>query len=133
VTRTSGTKPESWVLYDGACGICSRWVPWWAPALQRLGIGTAALQSEWVQGRTTLAADVLVEDIRLLHADGRLTSGSDVYRYVMRRLWWAYPFYIVSVLPVGRSLFDWGYRTFARHRMRASEFCAIEPREPRDA
>lgn len=116
-----------WVLYDGSCGVCARWVPFWAPTLRRLGLGTAALQSPWVVEWTGLAPGELLQDLRLLHADGHLTSGADVYRFVMRRLWWAYPLYLLSVVPSGRQVFDWGYRTFARHRLQVSAVCGLEP------
>src|SRR5688572_2884822 len=94
-----------WVLYDGACGFCARWVPFWAPVLRRLGLDTATLQSEWVLARTGLTPAELIQDLRLMHADGRMTSGADVYRYVMQRCWWAIPLYFLSVAPGGRQLF----------------------------
>jgi hypothetical protein len=72
-----------------------------------------------------MAPDVLLTDLRLLHRDGSLTSGADVYRYVMRRIWWAYPLYLLSVTPGLRKAFDWGYRTFAQHRMRISASCGV--------
>jgi predicted DCC family thiol-disulfide oxidoreductase YuxK len=122
------TSPDTgWILYDGSCGICARWVPFWERTLARLGLGTEPLQSPWVIDRTGLSPAALLEDLRLLHADGRLTSGADVYRFVMRRLWWAYPFYLLTVLPGGRFLFDRGYRTFARHRLTLSAACRLEP------
>jgi hypothetical protein len=55
------------------------------------------------------------------------TSGADVYRYVMRRRWWAYPFYLIAMAPGGRQIFDWGYRTFARHRIKLSDVCGFQP------
>jgi predicted DCC family thiol-disulfide oxidoreductase YuxK len=114
-----------WVLYDGACGICSRWVPRWAPVLVQLGLRVAPLQSSWVEERTGLSQGVLLEQLRLLHNDGTLTSGADVYRYVMRRIWWLYPLYLFSVTPGLRRAFDWGYRTFAQHRVRISATCGL--------
>jgi predicted DCC family thiol-disulfide oxidoreductase YuxK len=126
------TEPlAGWVLYDGGCGVCSRWVPFWAPTLRRIGLAVAPLQAPWVGERTGLSFDQLVQDLRLLHVDGRLTSGAAVYRYVMRRRWWAWPLYALSILPVGRQLFDWGYRTFARHRMQVSDVCGLAPADPR--
>lgn len=116
-----------WVLYDGSCGICSRWVPFWATTLRHLGLDVAPLQSAWVLERTGLPLAVLLEDLRLLHADGRLTSGADVYRFVMQRRWWAYPLHLLSVMPGGRPVFDWAYRTFARHRLQVSAVCRLEP------
>jgi predicted DCC family thiol-disulfide oxidoreductase YuxK len=120
---------EGWVLFDGACGICSRWVPSWGPTLQRLGLAIAPLQSPWVQEHTGLAPHELVSDLRLLRPDGQLISGADVYRYVMRRIWWTYPLYLLSEAPGLRRLFDWIYRTFARHRMQISATCGL-PQNP---
>lgn len=61
---------RGWVLYDGACGVCSRWVPFWAPTLARLGLEVAPLQWPWVGQRLGLAPDALVSDLRRLLADG---------------------------------------------------------------
>jgi predicted DCC family thiol-disulfide oxidoreductase YuxK len=116
---------EGWVLFDGACGICSRWVPFWAPTLRRLGLDIAPLQTDWVRERTGLGSDELLSDLRLLRPDGRLVSGPEVYRYVMQRIWWAYPLYLLSKVPGLRQIFDWSYRTFARHRLRISSTCGL--------
>jgi hypothetical protein len=78
-----------------------------------------------VEERTGLRRDILLTDIRLLQTDGKLFSGADVYRYVLRRIWWGYPLYLFSVMPGLRHAFDWGYRTFARHRMRISSSCVL--------
>jgi predicted DCC family thiol-disulfide oxidoreductase YuxK len=120
------TEPaQGWVLYDGACGICSRWVPSWGPRLQRLGLAVAPLQAPWVEERTGLTPGELLSDLRLLRPDGRLISGADVYRYLMRRIWFTYPLYLLSIAPGFRRVFDWGYRTFAHHRMRISASCGL--------
>jgi predicted DCC family thiol-disulfide oxidoreductase YuxK len=119
--------PNGWILYDGACGFCSHWVPRFSGTLKRLGLGIAPLQSTWVQERTGLAPDVLSTDLRLLHRDGRVTSGPDVYRYVMRRVWWAYPLFLLSRLPVVSRIFNLTYRVFARHRMQISSTCGLVP------
>jgi hypothetical protein len=75
--------------------------------------------------RTGLSPAELLRDVRLLRPDGQLTSGPDVYRYIMRRIWWAYPAYLVSRAPVLRRLFDWGYRSVARHRQVISRRCGL--------
>jgi hypothetical protein len=97
----------------------------WEPTLQRLGLSIAPLQSPWVQERLVLPRDKLLDDLRLLRPDGRFISGADVYRYIMRRIWWAYPLYLLSKAPGLSRLFDWSYRTFARHRMRISATCGL--------
>ena len=119
------TPRTGWVLYDADCGVCSRWVPAWAPWLERSGLAIAPLQSSWVPARTGLTPGNLLSDIRLLELDGTLYSGADVYLYLMRRIWWGYPLYLLSRTPGFRQLFNWAYRTFARHRMRISASCSL--------
>jgi predicted DCC family thiol-disulfide oxidoreductase YuxK len=127
-TGTGAHQPANgWILYDSDCGVCSRIALKFRAVFARLGLAIAPLQSSWVEKRTGLPQDVLLTDLRLLHCDGRLTSGADVYRYVMRRLWWAYPLYIVSVLPGLDRVFDSSYRSFARNRKRISASCGLPP------
>jgi predicted DCC family thiol-disulfide oxidoreductase YuxK len=116
-----------WVLYDGSCGACSRWVPFWAPTLRQIDLGVAALQDPGVMERLNVAPEELLSDIRILFSDGRQLAGADVYRYVMRRVWWMYPVYLISVAPIARSIFDAAYRAFARHRHQISASCGLRP------
>jgi predicted DCC family thiol-disulfide oxidoreductase YuxK len=43
----------------------------------------------------------------------------------MRRIWWAYPLYLLSVTPLLWRVFDWGYRTFANNRYHFSHTCRL--------
>ena len=72
-----------------------------------------------------LPPEKLLDDLRLLLADGTHLAGAEVYRYAMRRIWWALPLYVFSVLPGCRMVFDFGYRTFARNRYRMSSACGL--------
>jgi len=118
-----------WGLYDDSCGFCRRWVPFWAATLSKRGFMIAPLQSEWVVKRLTSPEDDLLSDLRLLLADGTDVRGADVYRHAMRRIWWAYPFYVLSIMPLLRRLFDWAYRTFADSRYHVSRACRLPPRQ----
>ncbi len=116
---------QGWVLYDDSCGFCRVWIPFWARTLRRRGFGIATLQEDWVRDQLADSDVELLEDLRLLLIDGRQVRGADVYRYVMRRIWWAWPLYFLSILPPGRQAFDWGYRTFARSRFWVSQACGL--------
>ena len=116
---------EGWVLYDDSCGFCSRWVPFWGSTLEKRGFLIAPLQADWVQERLGLDKGELLRDLRLLLRDGRQIVGADVYRYVMRRVWWAYPAYGLSVAPLLRQVFDWSYRMFATNRYSVSAACGL--------
>ncbi len=87
----------------------------------------APLQDEWVQERLDLSHEDLLADMRLLLADGSQVCGANVYRYVMRRIWWTYPIYLLSSAPLLRIIFDRGYRMFANNRYKISRACRQPP------
>jgi len=116
------------VLYDGQCGFCSRWVKYWAGTLGRSGFEIASLDEPWVAERLRMPHEELLTDIRLLTAGGQLISGADVYLYVTRRIWWAWPFYAIFSLPGFNRLIHAGYRWFARNRYCVSHACKLRPR-----
>jgi predicted DCC family thiol-disulfide oxidoreductase YuxK len=116
------------VLYDGQCGFCSRWVNYWAATLARHGFEIASLDEPWVAEKMSMAHAELITDIRLLTAAGDLVSGVDVYLYVTRRIWWAWPFSAIFNLPGFNWLIQVGYRWFARNRYCVSRSCKLQAR-----
>jgi hypothetical protein len=99
------TAPAGWILYDESCGFCRRWVPFWESTLQKRGFEIAPRQADWVREKLAMSDAELLQDLRLLLANGELVSGADTYRYAMRRIWWAYPIYLFpSRRPAGKSL-----------------------------
>jgi len=125
MVTTGAAQIKGWVLYDGACGFCSRWVPFWQRTLAKRGFHIAPLQSDWVAEKLHLADAELATDFRLLLADGEQMAGAEAYRYLMRRIGWARPLYLISTLPVFRSLFDLAYRLFADNRHWISRQCHL--------
>lgn len=123
MTRTR--VPRGAILYDGACGFCRSWVVRWEPTLRRRGFDVAPLQSPWVAERTGLSSEELLADLLLLRPDGSVVRGADVYREALKRIVWAWPLWVVSVLPIGRQVFDRAYRSFADHRYRISQACQL--------
>ena len=118
-----------WVLYDDSCGFCRKWVGTFRQTLLRRGFAVTPLQTEWVAQKLNLKPNDLLHDFRLLLDDGRQFTGADAYRYVLRRIWWTYPVYLVSIAPFGRWLFDWSYRHFADNRHRISRACRLPANE----
>jgi predicted DCC family thiol-disulfide oxidoreductase YuxK len=126
VAAQTNPLPAGWVLYDGSCGFCARWVPFWGPSLRRRGYEIATLQTGWVRDRVPVDDAELMHDIRLLLADGSLVSGADVYRFFMRRIWWAWPLWLLASAPGLRVVFDQCYRRFADNRHRFSKACGLK-------
>jgi len=125
---TNAAELRGWVLYDGSCGFCGRWVTFWRGTLRAQGLGIAALQEPWVAERLATTEKDRLSDLRILFADGGQVRGADAYRHVLRRIWWALPLYLFSIAPMTRRVFDWCYRRFANHRHRISRACRLPGR-----
>jgi len=117
---------HGWVLYDGQCGVCARWVPFWAPTLARIGLDIAPLQSPGVSERLGLTPETLLRDLRVVLDDGHQFVGADAYRYVMTRVWWARPLGALASAPGIRGVFDVAYRAFADNRLGISHACGLD-------
>ena len=115
------------ILYDDTCGFCRSWVPKLRPVVRRQGLEVTPLQDPKVKDRLTVPMADLLTDIHLMFENGQTLRGAEVYRYVMRRVWWLVPIYVLSTLPFLRGVFDWGYRKFADNRYRISKACRLPP------
>ena len=119
----SDSPRTGWVLYDGECNFCTRWVHLWEKVIAKRGFALQDLQSAWAEGRLAMKKENLLDDIRVLTRNGDLINGADAYLYVTRRIWWAWPFYAIFSLPGFRWILWEGYRWFARNRYCASGQC----------
>lgn len=128
VNATNRGPVRGTVLYDGQCGFCSGWVKFWSGTLARRGFEIASLDEQWVAAKLAMPYEELISDLRLLTTGGELISGADVYLYVTRRIWWAWPFYAIFSLPGLNRLIHVGYRWFARNRYCVSHACKLRPR-----
>jgi predicted DCC family thiol-disulfide oxidoreductase YuxK len=126
VTAERSEPARGWVLYDGQCGFCVRWLRLWRGTLERRGYGVDELQAPWVAQRVRVPIEELLHDIRLLEADDTIVSGADAYLDVMRHIWWAWPFYRIFSLPGFNAIAHAGYRWFARNRYCISGQCRID-------
>jgi hypothetical protein len=70
-----------------------------------------------------MARDEILRDIRLLTVAGVTSAGADVYLYIARRVWWAWPFGVLFSLPGFNPLIWAGYRWFAANRQCVSGYC----------
>jgi len=113
------------LFYDASCGFCSRWIPFWSETLAARGFDIAPLQSDFARREFTLPDDELSNDLRLSLADGSKLSGANVYRHVLKHIWWAWPIYWLAIVPGLSSVFDGCYQAFARNRFRVSRACRM--------
>jgi predicted DCC family thiol-disulfide oxidoreductase YuxK len=125
----AGLPREGWILYDGRCGFCFRWVRFWRKVVERRGFAVKDLQSASADGMLHIPEENLLDDVQVLTRSGKLESGANAYLYVSRRIWWAWPFYAVFRLRGFNWMLWRGYRWFNRNRYRISRHCPLpQPR-----
>jgi predicted DCC family thiol-disulfide oxidoreductase YuxK len=116
---------EGWILYDGRCGFCFRWVHLWRKVVERRGFGIKDLQSASAEHMLQIPEENLLDDVQVLTRSGKLESGANAYLYVSRKIWWAWSFYAIFRLPGFNWLLWRGYRWFNRNRYRISRQCPL--------
>src|SRR5215471_7869889 len=67
---------EGWILYDGGCGFCFRWVHLWEKVVGRRGFALKDLQSASAEGSLEISSENLLDDIRVLTRSGKIESGA---------------------------------------------------------
>jgi predicted DCC family thiol-disulfide oxidoreductase YuxK len=120
-------KPKGWVLYDGHCGFCSWWIPFWKKTINKTGYDIAMLQDSNVKIQLDLPEELLNRDIVLLFADGSKLIGADAYIFGMKTVLWSSPLGYLLGLPLFRQLTWAFYRVFNRNRFIVSKLCRLKP------
>ena len=118
---------KGWVLYDGYCGFCSWWIPFWKKTINKTGYDIAMLQDKWVTDELSLPGELLNKDIVLLFRDGRKITGADAYIFGMKTVWWSSPAGYLFGLPGFRQATWLFYKLFNRNRFIVSKICRLKP------
>jgi predicted DCC family thiol-disulfide oxidoreductase YuxK len=124
VTDTKGRRAAAgWIFFDGDCGICTSLARRFRRTLEKRGFALAALQDPRVALLLGIRREDLLLEMRVL-TGGQIYGGADAIVFLARRIWWAWPLYVVAQLPFARGILVAGYRFIARHRHCASALCS---------
>lgn len=116
---------SGWIIYDADCGICTAWISRCKNIFLRRNFDMVPLQAEWIRRELDLDYPDMLRDFRIRLAGGDLLEGADAYRWLLRKIWWAYPFYLLSRVPPCKQIFDTCYRYIADHRQKISHACSL--------
>jgi len=109
-------SPRGWVFYDGECRFCVRGATRWGSLFAQRGFHWLPLQTPGTTTRLGMDETALREEMKLLHADGRVVGGVDAWVVLFGSVWWLWPLGALLGLPGGRWLGGVGYRWVARNR-----------------
>ena len=117
-----------WLFYDGDCLFCCRTVHRFERVLSRRGIRLRTLQSPDAPRPRLLGltGSTLLHEMHLLLKDGRKFGGADAVAEIARRIWWAWPVWLLSRVSgfnrVGHAI----YRAIAANRHCIGGACRID-------
>lgn len=101
------------IYFDGSCGMCSAS----AKRFERI-VGSRGFKFAPFEGEAP-------DEMKLRTRDGRMLGGADALIYIARRIWWAWPVWVISLVPGARWLMRRLYSRVARNRHRISGACRI--------
>jgi predicted DCC family thiol-disulfide oxidoreductase YuxK len=121
------------IYYDGECAICTKAAHRFGPLLARRRMDLVPLQSADACEMLGIREEERLAEMRLRIADGAVFGGAAAVAEIARRIWWAWPLWALSRLPLAMRLMRAAYGWIARHRSCASGACRIEAPRRRSA
>lgn len=108
--------PGGYLGYDARCGFCVAMISRARPMLLRKGIHVVPLQSAWAPSGFGFKGDKVLDEMKLLTAQGKVFGGADALVELLRLFWWAWPALLLTWIPGVPGLLRKGYRWIANHR-----------------
>ncbi len=116
ITDRKGRRATGWVFYDGGCEFCRSLARRFRSTLQKRGFGLAPLQDPRVAVVLGLAPSLLLQEMRVLTAEGQVLGGAQAVTFLAGKIWWAWPVHAAAKLPGMPPLLRAAYRWVANHR-----------------
>jgi predicted DCC family thiol-disulfide oxidoreductase YuxK len=115
-----------WIFYDADCRVCTGGVTRWGGLWTRRGFRWTPLQAPGVAARLRVTETALRQEMKLLLPDGRVLGGAEAWAFLLRAVWWLWPFGALMGVPGLKRLGRAAYRWVARNRHCLGGCCASQ-------
>jgi len=126
--RADNTRTVATVFYDADCQICVGTVRRFRRVLARRDFEMAPLQAPGVSVLLGVPDEQMLTEMRLRLRDGTVVGGADAVVEIARRIWWAWPLWVLSRVPGAMRPMRAIYRWVARRRSCTSGACNVHVR-----
>jgi predicted DCC family thiol-disulfide oxidoreductase YuxK len=117
------------IYYDDECGLCRDMLRRFGRTLARRRFTFVPLQSPGAARVLGVSDEHLLDEMRVRLDDGAVCGGASAVTAIARRIWWAWPLWVLSRLPGAMPLLNIAYRWVARSRHCLNGTCARPRRE----
>lgn len=124
VGMTHAPQPDT-IYFDASCGMCSTSAQRLKRIVSPYGFALAPLQDPGIGATLGLQPGEVPDEMKLRTRDGQTLGGADAIVYICRRIWWAWPIWAISRIPLAMRVMRTIYNKVARNRHRISNACRI--------
>lgn len=116
-----------WVFYDGDCRFCTGSVRRFARIFSRIQFVPVPFQNPFAQRKLNLPENFEPAEMVVLTPDGKQSGGANAVAQIARRIWWAWPLFVLAQVPGIHFIFTVIYRRIAARRHCLGGSCEISP------
>lgn len=131
MTDKDATGCAGWVFYDADCPLCVAGVRRIGGLFARRGFAWEPLQGPDVALRLGASPAAMLDEMKLLLADGRVVGGADAWSELLRSVWWLSPLGWLMRLPGLHELCLAAYCCLARNRYCLGGACRRDSLPPK--
>lgn len=117
------THPSAEVFYDADCRFCVETARLLERVVASRRVRLLPLQLPEASQLLGVPEAALFDEMRLRREDGVVLGGADAVADLARRIWWAWPLWALSRVPIVMAAMRTSYRWVARHRGCVSGAC----------
>jgi predicted DCC family thiol-disulfide oxidoreductase YuxK len=125
---TDNNRSSASVFYDADCRFCVNAARRFEGVLARRWVELVPLQIPGASAELGVPDDRLLDEMRLRLNDGTVLGGAAAVVEIARRIWWAWPLWVLSRLPGAMRPIRATYGWIARHRRCPNDACAAQAR-----
>ena len=119
-----------WICYDADCRACRGIAGRFAPLLCNYGYLFEPIQAPWVRRRLGLRPGEPPSEMAFLAGGGRAFGGAEAVSEIARGIWWAWPLWLASRVPVVARMLGAVYGWFSARRHCLGGECGREHARP---
>ena len=115
------------IYYDDECRFCRDMLRRFGRTLAHRRFTFVPLQSPGAARVLGVSDEHLMDEMRVRLDNGAVFGGASALAAIARRIWWAWPLWVLSCVPGAMPLLDAAYRWIARNRHCLNGACEVGP------